>query len=148
MKAVNYKEFGTLEIDPKEFFCRGMGYDCSWKHVAKTEELLLDAAALHLRDAHGIKALDIEMVGRIRRSFVNPSPAAEFESEIPVMKEFKCRALGMECSWRYLAQTEELITDGVAVHAREAHGIKEFTPEMIAKVKNAIRLYEEEKAVA
>jgi len=32
---------------------------------------------------------------------------------------------------------EELIVDGVAVHAGEAHGIKEFTPEMIANVKKS-----------
>jgi predicted small metal-binding protein len=148
MKAVNYKEFGPLRIDPKEFACRSMGYECSWKHIAKTEELLLDAAALHLRDAHGVQALGVDMIGKIKNSFVNPTPVVEFESEIPVMKEFRCRDIGMQCDWRYLAQTEELIVDGAAVHARDVHGIMEFTPEMIAKVKNAIRVWKEEKVAA
>ena len=42
----------------------------------------------------------------------------------------------MDCGFRYIAQTEELIADGVAVHAREAHGINVFTAEMATKVKN------------
>ncbi len=52
-----------------------------------------------------------------------------------MMKEFRCQDLGTACTWRYIAQTEELLADGVAVHAREAHGIREFTPELMAKVK-------------
>jgi predicted small metal-binding protein len=54
------------------------------------------------------------------------------------MKEFKCRDLGYSCDWKYIAQTEELIADGVAVHTRDAHGIKDFTPEMKTKVENAL----------
>jgi predicted small metal-binding protein len=55
-----------------------------------------------------------------------------------VLKEFECKDLGTGCGWKYIAQTEELIVDGVAVHAREAHGIMEFTPELKAKVENAL----------
>ena len=148
MKAVNYKEFGSKKIESKEFSCRSVGNDCSWKHVAKTEELLLDAAALHLRDVHGIKALGVDMVGKIRKSFMKPSSAVEFETDNPVMKEFRCRDIGMSCNWKYLSQTEELLVDGAAVHAREAHGIKEFTPEMIAAVKKSAHVWEFEKAAA
>ncbi len=54
------------------------------------------------------------------------------------MKEFKCN-IDPGCGWRYIAMTEELITDGAAVHARDVHGIREFTPEMIAMVKNSIQ---------
>jgi predicted small metal-binding protein len=148
MKAAGWKEFGESKIDPKEFSCKDIGYDCSWKHTAKTEELLLDVAALHLRDAHGVQALGTEMLGKVKNSFRKPSAVIEYETDIPVMKEFLCRDIGADCNWRYFAQTEELIVDGAAVHAREAHGIKEFTPEMIAKVKNAIHLWEGEKARA
>jgi len=38
-------------------------------------------------------------------------------------------------------QTEELIADIVAVHAREAHGIKEFTPEMKTRVENTLHAW-------
>ena len=148
MKAVNYKEFGTLKREPKEFACRSIGNDCGWKHVARTEELLLDEAAIHLRDVHGLQALGVDMLGKIKRSFTNPSTSAEPGSETPVMRELRCRDMGMDCNWRYIAQTEELIVDGAAIHARDVHGISEFTPEMIANVKKSIRVWGNEKAAA
>ena len=58
----------------KEFACRSMGYDCSWKHIARTEELLADVAAVHLRDVHGVPALGADLVARMKQSFSNPSP--------------------------------------------------------------------------
>ena len=122
----------------KEFTCRSLGNECSWKHIAKTEELLVDMAAVHLRDVHGMAALSADMVGTIKKLISNPSPIEAKDAESLVLKEFRCQDIGQKCSWHYIAQTEELITDGVAVHAREAHGIWEFTPEMISQVKNAI----------
>jgi predicted small metal-binding protein len=41
--------------------------------------------------------------------------------------------------------TEELIVDGAAVHARETHGIREFSPEMMAKVKNSLHEWDMEE---
>lgn len=148
MKAAGWKEFGTQKIETREFSCKKLGYDCSWKHVAKTEDLLLDMAALHLRDVHGVQALNTDMVGKVKNSFTYSAYLTEDQTELPVMKEFSCHDIGSPCNWHYLAQTEELIVDGVAVHAREAHGIKEFSPEMIAKVKNAIHVWQEERKVA
>jgi len=124
----------------REFACRSLGYDCNWKHGARTEELLTDVVAVHLRDVHGVPALTQEVVGTIKQAF---SKAQEIEippeKGEPVLKEFMCRDLGMDCGFRYIARTEELIADGIAVHAREVHGITEFTPEMATKVKNLAR---------
>lgn len=118
----------------KEFACASLGYDCTWRYIANTEELLADITALHLRDVHGMTALGQEMVGRIKNLFTIPSPSDAARAAGLTLKEYKCD-LSPQCNWRYIAQTEDLIADGVAVHAREAHGIKEFTPEMIASVK-------------
>jgi predicted small metal-binding protein len=148
MKAANYKDFAREKLEPKEFYCRSIGNDCSWKHVARTDDLLLDVVALHLRDVHGETALSKEQLARIRNVFTMPAMVIETASEIPVMKEFQCKDIGMKCDWRYLAQTEELIVDGAAVHARDVHGITEFTPEMIAKVKTAIHPWEGGKKAA
>lgn len=125
----------------REFACRKLGRDCSWRHVAKTEELLTDIVAVHLREAHGIERLTQEMIGRIKNSFSNPSAEVAMEAEPLALKEFDCKDLGFKCDWRYIAQTEELIADGVAVHARSAHGITEFTPEMVAKVKTLAHVW-------
>jgi predicted small metal-binding protein len=103
--------------------------------------LLTDVAAVHLRDVHGLTGINAEMVGRIKRSFSNPSPIEAREAEGLILKEFKCSDLGYKCNFKYIAQTEDLIVDGVAVHAREAHGIKDFTPELKAKVANALHAW-------
>lgn len=125
----------------KEFLCKKIGNDCSWKHIARTDDLLLDMAALHLRDVHGVASLDASMLAKIRQTFSNPTPIAAKEAEGLVLKEFRCSDLGQKCPWHYVAQTEDLIVDGVAVHAREAHGITEFTPEMKVKVENLLRVW-------
>jgi len=125
----------------KEFKCSHLGNKCSWKHITKTEELLADVVAVHLRDVHGMKALNAEMVAKIKKTFSNPDPIEAKKAEDLVMKEYNCKDLGYTCDWKYIAQTDELIVDGVAVHMREAHGIKEFTPELKVKVGKSLRLW-------
>jgi len=121
----------------REVACKSLGYNCGWKHVSRTEELLTDVMAIHLRDVHGVQALTQEMVGKIKQAFSKSEPVDTSGGDVePVLKVVSCRDLGMNCNWKYIAQTEELIADGMAVHAREAHGIKDFTPEMATKVKN------------
>lgn len=120
----------------REFRCESLGNKCGWKHVA-TEELLADMVALHLRDVHGVQALDSDMVGKIKNLFTYPTESDAAGAADTVMKEYNCD-MDPECAWRYIAMTEELIADGAAVHAREAHGITEFSPEMIARVKRSI----------
>jgi len=126
----------------KEFKCKSLGYKCNWKHIAKTEELLTDIAAIHLRDVHGVKELTAETIGKMKKSFSNPTPIEADKAEGLTLKEFRCKDLGHKCDWKYIAQTEELIADGAAVHMREAHGIKEFTPEMKVKVEASLHEWE------
>ncbi len=126
----------------REFACRSLGYNCGWKHVARTEELLTDVVAIHLRDVHAVAELTQDMMGRIKHVFTNGEQAElAREDEEPVLKEFKCSDLGMNCGFRYIAQTEDLITDGVALHAREAHNIAEFSSELKVKVANSLHAW-------
>lgn len=120
----------------REFRCARLGFHCSWRHIA-TEQLLAEMAALHLRDVHGLKMIDPVMVHKIKNSFSEPL-TKEAAAAAQAMKEYNCD-LHPGCEWRYLAMSADLIADGAAVHARSAHGIKVFTPEMIARVKNSIR---------
>jgi predicted small metal-binding protein len=123
----------------REFACKSLGYKCSWKHVAKTEELLTDIVAVHLRDVHNVPAVTQDMIGNIKQAFSKAKRLdVQPDEKSLVLKEFKCADLGMKCGFKYIAQTEELIADGVAVHAREAHGIKEFTPELKVKVAKSL----------
>jgi len=126
----------------REFKCASLGNKCAWKHIAKTEELLTDIVAIHMRDVHGVAALNAETVGKIKNAFSN-SPRVEVDSSDDlVLKEFLCKDLGHNCAWKYIAQTEELIADGVAVHVREAHGIRDFTQELKVKVENSLHAWQ------
>jgi predicted small metal-binding protein len=121
----------------REFSCKSLGNNCGWKHAARTEDLLLDLVAIHLRDVHGVQALTPDMVGTIKQAYTAAEPAERKEaSKDPALKVVYCKDLGMNCEFKYIAQTEELIVDGVAVHARDAHGISEFTADMATRVKN------------
>jgi len=131
---VNYEAYRRCVV--REIKCASLGYTCKWKHIANTEELLADITAIHLRDVHGVKAISPDMLGKIKNSFTPPTEAGAAEFVDIKTKVYNCD-IGPNCSWRYIAMTEELIVDGAAVHAREAHGIKEFTPAMIATVKKA-----------
>ena len=123
----------------KEIACRNLGHKCNWKHTARTEDLLVDIVALHLRDVHGMKALTQDMVSRIKNASTDSTVVWAPPDEATFgLKEFTCSSIGMKCGFRYIAQTEDLIVDGVAVHAREAHGITEFTPELKTKVENSL----------
>jgi predicted small metal-binding protein len=128
----------------REFRCKSLGNKCSWKHIARTEELLADMVAIHLRDVHGVREVGPEMLGKIKNLFLNPSSVDADKATDLVLKEYNC-TIGPNCTWRYIAMTEELIADGAAVHAREAHGVREFTPEMIARVKNSSHEWDAEE---
>ena len=128
----------------REFKCKSLGNKCTWKHIAKTEELLADITAVHLRDVHGVREVSPDLLGKIKNLFSSPSAGEAAKAADLVMKEYNCD-MGPKCDWRYIAMTEDLIADGAAVHAREAHGIREFSPEMIAKVKKSAHAWDIEK---
>lgn len=53
-------------------------------------------------------------------------------------KRFACGAVVPDCPFMAKAESEEELLKQVAAHAAEAHGIKEISPELLAKVKSAI----------
>ena len=128
----------------REFRCESLGNKCSWKHIAQTEELLADVTAVHLRDVHGVQAISPDMLAKIKNAFIPPSEADAAKFADVKLKEYNCD-MDPNCSWRYIAMTEELIVDGVAVHAREAHGVKEFTTAMMANVKKSAHEWHRER---
>ncbi len=74
----------------REFPCRSLGYNCGWKHVARTGELLMDVVAIHLRDIHEMPDLTQEMVSKIKNVFTNGKNVVfPSEAEEPILKEFK-----------------------------------------------------------
>jgi len=116
----------VLEVE-----CKELGHpECPWKAVSKTEDKLVDYVALHMRE-HGVSVLTDEMISDVK----NIAKQVPHVHDEPEMKTFSCP----HCSWKFIAQTEDLIVDAAALHARDEHNVKEFTQYMIADTKKAIR---------
>ena len=54
-------------------------------------------------------------------------------------KSIKCLDVGVQCDFEARAENEAELMKKVAEHARTAHGFKDIPPELVAKVKSAIR---------
>jgi predicted small metal-binding protein len=54
-------------------------------------------------------------------------------------KSIKCMDVGVDCDFEARAENEAELMKKVAEHARTAHGFKDIPPEVVAKVKSAIR---------
>ena len=54
------------------------------------------------------------------------------------MKTITCSDVGPDCAFTASAETEEELLQQVAAHASE-HGITDITPELLEKVKGAIK---------
>ena len=57
------------------------------------------------------------------------------------MKQIACRDLGLDCDYVATAETEEELMRVGAEHGKAVHGYtdEDFTPEMVEKVKAAIK---------
>jgi len=54
-------------------------------------------------------------------------------------KGFACSDAGVDCDWSVNANTEEELMTKIAEHAKEHHGFDPIPPELIEKVKAAIK---------
>jgi len=55
------------------------------------------------------------------------------------MPSFKCKDVGVDCSFEATAETEEELMKKIAEHAKEAHGMETIPADMLARVKQAIK---------
>ena len=54
-------------------------------------------------------------------------------------KGFTCSDAGVDCNWSVNANTEEELMTKIAEHAKEHHGFDPIPPELVEKVKAAIK---------
>jgi len=54
-------------------------------------------------------------------------------------KVIRCREVGFDCEGVIRADTEEEALRQAAEHARSAHGLKEVSQEVVAKVRSVMR---------
>ena len=62
-------------------------------------------------------------------------------------KVVRCREVGVDCDFETRGETEQEVLDKCAEHGRTAHGIEVLTPELVEKVRAAIREEAEGQAV-
>ncbi len=55
------------------------------------------------------------------------------------MKVLFCRDVGFDCDGVLRAETEQEILTQAAQHAQEVHNLTEITPEVVEKIRAAIR---------
>ncbi|MFC1864798.1 DUF1059 domain-containing protein [Chloroflexota bacterium] len=55
------------------------------------------------------------------------------------MPSFKCKDIGMSCEFEAAAKTEDELMKKIAEHAGKAHDMKIIPPDVVSKVKKAIK---------
>ena len=55
------------------------------------------------------------------------------------MPEFKCKDLGMDCPFEAKAWTRGSLMKKISQHAADAHNMKDISPDMLTKIKAAIK---------
>jgi predicted small metal-binding protein len=57
----------------------------------------------------------------------------------PMAKVLRCRDVGLDCEGELRADTEEELLEKAAEHAQTVHNMTQMPPEVVAKVRAAIR---------
>jgi predicted small metal-binding protein len=102
----------------KLFSCATLGIDCKTVLTAPTEERLVEMASMHARDTHGMTAISQEIVGKIKQSLTNRSASDAAYAVDRIFEKYNCEN-EPECSWRFIAEAEQILTGDKAAHARE-----------------------------
>lgn len=55
------------------------------------------------------------------------------------MPSFKCKDLGMDCPFETSALTKGSLIKKISKHAADVHNMKEISPDMMEKIKAAIK---------
>ncbi len=86
--------------------------------MAPTEERLLEMVSVHARDAHGMIAISQEELGKIKQLFANRSAPDAACVVDRLFEKYNCSS-DPECTWRYIAEAEMILTGNQSVHEKE-----------------------------
>ena len=102
----------------KTFSCTSLGMDCKTVLIAQTEEKLLDMVSIHAREVHGMTAIPPDMIGKIKQLLVNRSAPDAANVVDRIFEKYNCDK-DPECTWRYIAEAELILTGRPSVHTLE-----------------------------
>lgn len=55
------------------------------------------------------------------------------------MPSFKCKDIGMKCNFEVKDENQDEMMSIIAVHADKTHNMKQPTPELMDKIKKAVK---------
>lgn len=55
------------------------------------------------------------------------------------MPSFKCKDIGMKCKFEVKTQNNDEVMPIIALHAKKSHGMDDIPPDILEKVKKAIK---------
>ena len=55
------------------------------------------------------------------------------------MPSFKCKDAGMKCKFEVKTEKQDELMPIIAVHAEKSHNMKDVSPDMMEKIKKAIK---------
>ena len=55
------------------------------------------------------------------------------------MASFKCKDVGMKCGFEVKDENQDELMSIIALHAEKSHNMKDAPPEMMEKIKKAIK---------
>src|SRR5688572_2008709 len=78
---------------------------------------------------------DLWMAGQVIGRAIFPPP----DWSVRMTKQLRCGDVMPGCTFVTRAETEDELMQAVASHAAGTHGVTDITPELIAKVRSAVR---------
>ena len=106
----------------RTFTCSSLGSNCNEVLTAKSEERLVDMVSLHLRDAHGMVALPQEKIAEIKNLFTTISTVDAAFVVDSIFEKYRCNS-DPDCTWRFIAEAETILTGRPNVHERELRSV-------------------------
>lgn len=64
-----------------------------------------------------------------------------FHYIIKIMLSYKCKDAGIDCGFKTTAETEEELMEIIAEHAGREHDMKSIPPDVMERIKKAIKKY-------
>jgi predicted small metal-binding protein len=102
----------------KQLNCKDLGHNCDKVLTARTEDLLVDLAAMHLRDEHSVSAITPDIVSKVRNSIVNRTAFDAANVVDLIFEKYNCSG-EPECTWRYIEEAEMILKGGTRVRRHE-----------------------------
>jgi len=102
----------------KKFSCRDRGNNCDGVFIAPTEDRLAEMVSIHLREVHGMPVMMPEQVAQIKSLFKNPATRDAAYVVDRIFEKYHCES-DPECTWRFIAEAEMILTGLPQAHERE-----------------------------